>query len=153
MIRAPLVLSALLALAACAPVAPAASVAPVDETPRAFVSEGGFLAPLKNGGRVQLADGWAQLYFAPYPPQARTDLDVVVYDGATGRPASADVSIAYEMLGMEHGVVTQRAAPGAPGHHRIPLNLGMPGMWRFQLKVLHGGATSTVLLIVPEVGP
>lgn len=147
--RAASLLAALLALAACVPAAPGA---PTDATPRAFVNEGGLLAPLANGGRVQLVDGWAQVYFAPYPPITRSDLDVVVYDGASGRPVSADVFVAYEMLGMEHGLVTRRAAPGAAGHHRMPLHLAMPGTWRFTVNVEVNGVASKVLLIVPEVG-
>lgn len=142
---------AVAALAACGPAAVATAPSPDLGPPRAFVSEGGLLRPLANGDRVALANGWAELSFSPYPPSARSDLDVLVVGAASEKPARADVSVAYEMLGMEHGTVIQRATAGANGHHVLPLNLAMPGTWRFQIKVVLDGTPSTVMLIVPEV--
>lgn len=145
----------LLVLAACAPAvsdAAPAGVGAVDAgEPQVFVLDGGLLAPLANGGRVALANGWAELSFSPYPPRTRSDLDVRVFDGASGQPVRADVTLTYEMIAMEHGIVLQRAIARDGGHHRFPLNVAMPGAWRFLVKVVHQGTSSTVLLLIPEV--
>lgn len=146
-----LVALAALLIVTCGPATNAATVASGGAEPRVFVLDGGMATPLPNGGRVELANGWALLSFAPYPPNTRSDLDVVIFDGATGKAARADVSVTYDMIGMEHGVVMQRATPREVGHHRVPLNVAMPGIWRFAVKVVLEGTPSTVLLLLPEV--
>lgn len=137
-------------LVACNPTTNATGIEPAEGEPHVFVSNGNMVTPLQNGGRVKLTNGWARLTFTPYPPRARSDLDVQVFYGDSGEPTIAEVSVAYEMIGMEeHGVVIQRAIPRANDHYILPLNVGMPGFWRFSLKVVFGGTMSTFVLLIP----
>lgn len=145
-------LLAALLVGACAarvPAAVAEPAAPADAEATVFVSEGGMLRPLANGGRVALRDGWAEVRFTPYPLGPRSDLDVRIIDGRSGRAADADVTVLYEMLGMEHGMVVQRATPRSDGHHTAPLNVAMPGQWRFMLRIARSGEVESVVLVLP----
>ncbi len=69
----------------------------------------------------------------------------------SGAPARADVVVAYEMIGMEHGVVSQRANAGAAGHYVIPLNFAMGGSWRLQIRVTTAAGASSLLVMIPEL--
>lgn len=106
------------------------------------------LRPLANGARVPIAGGSAQVSFAPYPPDTRTEVDVVVRDGA-GEPVDAEVVVLFEMIGMEHGVMSARAV-GAGEHHRAVIGLPMAGPWRFVLRIGRTGEVTSLLFIVPD---
>lgn len=137
----------------------AATVAPPDPEPAAveviettiLVSDGGMLRPIDNGGRVAIPDGWATVTLSP-PPLQRTDfaLDIDVLD-ASGRALEAAVEVRYEMVQMDHGVITERATSHA-GRHRVPVHIPMPGMWRFTVSIDRGGVVTSLIVVVPEIG-
>lgn len=143
---------ALALVTACAPAAATtASTGAAEEQPTILASDGGLLRPITNGGRVAIPDGWATVTFSPLPlAREQLDLDIAVLDAA-GRPVDAAVQVTYEMLDMSHGVFTQRATLHQ-GRHRMPVNIAMPGRWRFTVTIDHGGRATTVVLVVPEIG-
>lgn len=159
---------AVAALAACTPwssaaTTPSIGTAPADgassasaegSRPLLFALEGGFLSPLRNGGRVAIANGWIEPHFSPFPPGRRSDLDIVVVSAMTGEPAQAQVSVTYEMLDMAHGALAQHALPGmSAGHHMAKLDLSMQGLWQFKVKVSLEGTTSITVLVLTESEP
>jgi hypothetical protein len=129
---------------AAAPQPPAATPA----TPAVFLSEGGLLRPVPNGGRVSMVDGSVEVSFAPYPPRTTSELSVVVRDAA-GRPVAADVVVVYDMIGMEHGAMFARAVASGE-RQRASIGLPMPGPWKFTLRVTRASEVSSLLFIVPD---
>lgn len=110
---------------------------------------GGLLVPLANGMRVPAGNGLAaELFFAPYPPAGRTNLDVYVVDERSGA-ALADVQVAlrYEMPDMEHGIVFQPAEPRGNGHHLLALNLAMAGNWQLAVQMTRPGQRGEIQLV------
>lgn len=118
-----------------------------------FALQGAFLAPLPNGGRVAIGNGWIEPRFAPFPPGPRSDLDIVVVSAATNLPAVATVAVVAEMLDMAHGAVAQRATPAMTGHHVAKLDLAMRGTWRFTVNVELEGVRSATVLLLAESAP
>ncbi len=144
------------AIVACGPL-PGTKVQPLapraTSTPEAqlFRLDKGFMFPLTNGARVEVANGWIEPHFAQLTSQRYADLDVVV-GGESIDPASADVTVSYEMLEMAHGVQTLHADPAAGGHHLAHIPMGMYGTWRISVSVQLGGETSTAVLILSGTG-
>lgn len=148
-------LAAALALAlvtACAPTAVTNARMPAaGEEPTILATDGGLLRPIRNGGRVAIPDGWATLTFSPLPLQRdQLDLDVGVLDAA-GRPADAAVQVTYESLDMDHGVFTQRAT-AHERRYRVPVQIVMPGRWRFTVSIERGGQATRLVIVVPDIG-
>ncbi|MBI3970229.1 MAG: hypothetical protein HY332_02970, partial [Chloroflexi bacterium] len=77
----------------------ATASAPAAGSDRMALRLGGLLLPLENGMRVPAGgDLAAELFFAPYPPAGRTNLDVYVVNERTGQAvADAQVTLRYEM--------------------------------------------------------
>ena len=137
---------------ACAPAAAtSAGAIRAEEEPTLLVSDGGVLRPIRNGGRVAIPDGWAAVTFSPLPLQ-RSDLylDVGLADPA-GRRIDAAVELTYEMIEMSHGVYEARAT-AHQGRYRMPVQVAMPGRWRFTLTIDRGGRPTTLVIIVPDIG-
>ncbi|MBI3973794.1 MAG: FixH family protein [Chloroflexi bacterium] len=110
---------------------------------------GGLLLPVANGMRVPAGGGLAaELFFAPYPPAGRSTLDVYVLNERTAEPlADVEVSLRYEMPGMEHGVAVQRATARGDGHYLLPLNLTMAGNWQLAVQLSRPGQRGEIVLI------
>ncbi len=146
-----LLAAAAVVLAACAPAAangglePAAPVRAITAT--LFTLDGGIALRAENGARIRIANGWVEPHFSPFPPGPRTELDVVVLSDS-GAPA--DVVVTYEMLDMGHGAMADHAAPSSAGHHLAHLDLSMQGTWRFKIRVVVDGVTSTVVLLLSD---
>ena len=139
---------------ACAPAAAGSGAAegiPDEEQPTILVSDGGVLRPMANGGRVAIPGGWATVTLSPLPLEREAlDLDVAVTD-VDGRPVSADLRVAYEMVGMDHGSGAERALAHA-GAYRMPLHLAMPGSWRLTVLIDRGGDVTTLVVVLPQAG-
>jgi hypothetical protein len=147
-----LIVLGLALVTACAPAtATSAGAIRAEEEPTFLVSDGGVLRPIKNGGRVAIPDGWATVTFSPLPLQ-RSDLnlDVGLADAA-GRPIDAAVEVTYEMLDMSHGVYAARAT-AHQGRYRMPVQVVMPGRWRFTLTIDRGGRPTTVVIVGADIG-
>ncbi len=142
---------AALALAACAPVAANAGVEPAGPAranpPALFVMDGGMAVRAENGARIAIANGWVEPRFSPFPPGPRTELDILVLS-ESGAPA--DVVVTYEMLDMGHGAMADHAMLSGAGHHVAHLDLSMQGTWRFKIRVVVDGVTSTVVLLLSD---
>jgi hypothetical protein len=134
--------------AAAAAPAPKAAVV-VDEAPL-LASEGGVLRPIDNGGRVAMKGGYAEVRFTPSPQSMDPQLQVSLFDPA-GQPRTADVSVEWESLDMDHGT---DSATGSlhEGCYRMRLSFAMPGSWRLKVHVTGSGAEEIVTLVLPWVG-
>lgn len=139
---------------ACAPVAAQSASAPDpagEEQPTILISDGGVLRPVVNGGRIAIEGGWATVTLSPLPLERESlDLDVVL-TGVDGQPVSADVEVAYDMVGMDHGSGRERAVAHAGGY-RMPLHLAMPGSWRLKVRIDRGGEVTTLVVVLPQAG-
>ena len=136
------------AAAAPAP-APAAVSAALPDAPL-LASEGGVLRPIDNGGRVAMKGGYAEVRFTPSPQSMDPQLQVSLFDPA-GQPRTADVSVEWESLDMDHGT---DSATGSlrEGCYRMRLSFAMPGSWRLKVHVTGSGAEEIVTLVLPWVG-
>jgi len=115
-----------------------------------LTSDGGVLRPIPNGGRVALRSGWAAVRLAPGKLEDRGRLEVTVFD-ADGRQASADVSVDYASMDMDHGHTLEHGVVHE-GCYRMPLTFVMPGSWRLVVRIARGGADETFTLVLPDVG-
>jgi len=132
--------------------ATAAAPAPAATTPDAplLASEGGVLRPIDNGGRVALHSGYATVRLSPSPQSMDPLLQVYVFDSA-GQAATADISVDYESLDMDHGISTAQGV-WHEGCYRMGLSFGMAGSWRLVIHVVRAGAEEKVVLVLPWVG-
>ncbi len=172
MLIAPLIAALFGALVACGPqttVAPAAPVAPtaagarpsaigepgvdassvVEAGQRLVVTVGDAQVGLKNGGIVRLGNGLTvALYLDPYPPTTLSStLDV--YLEQDGRPVDDGfVSVAYDMLAMEHGPFGANGKKIGGGHFLVALNYFMFGAWDQTLTLRAGTERVELPLIV-----
>ena len=115
-----------------------------------LASEGGVLRPIANGGRVALRSGWATVRLSPTRVDQDGQLEVSVFD-ADGRPATAEVSVDYVSMDMDHGHTMEHGV-FHEDCYRMPLSFVMPGSWRLVIHVARGGTDETVTLVLPDVG-
>lgn len=116
--------------------------------PEVFLVNGPLAMHTENGARLPIANGWVEARLSNFPPGPIAELDVLVISKATGAPAQAEVTVSYDMAEMEHGVIEERAHPGAGGHHSAKLELWMLDAWRIKIHVLLDGVASDVVLLV-----
>jgi len=137
---------------ATAPVAaPAAPPAVSYAAPELFLVNGPLAMHTENGARLPIANGWVEARLSNFPPGPIAELDVLVISKATNAPARADVTVSYDMAQMEHGLIEERAHPGAGGHHAAKLELWMLDAWRIKIQiVLEGVPSDIVLLVAPK---
>lgn len=148
-------------LAACVGAAaalPQATPAPTPAAPEPtnarlelFVMDGPIASRIANGARVRIANGWIEARLSGFPPGPLAKIDVLVISGATKAPATADVTVSYEMAEMDHGVDVQHARAAAGGHHAATLELWMVDVWRVTIRVVLEGVTSDVVLLVTPI--
>ena len=141
---------------AAAPVSPTNNDQPgvdatsrVDSGARLIVTVGEEDIGLKNGGTVRLGHGvTAELFLDPFPPttlSATLDVylerdDVAVEDGF--------VSVAYDMMAMEHGPFGSSAKGIGGGHFLVPLDYIMFGTWDQTLTLRAGDVRSDLRIVV-----
>lgn len=104
---------------------------------------------LKNGGTVRLGHGLtADLYLDPYPPTTLSStLDVLLrQDGRSVEDGS--VSVAYDMLAMDHGPFNATAKGIGGGHFVIALRYFMFGSWEQTLAIRAGAERLELPLVV-----
>ncbi len=145
------ILAALL-VAGCSPAAatPTAAGAAAARATTILASEGGVMRPIANGDRVALRTGWATVRLSPVSIDADAQLEVSVFD-PDGRPATADVSVDYVSMDMDHGHTVEHGVLHE-NCYRMPLSFAMPGSWRLAIHVVRGGAEEIVTLVLPDVG-
>ena len=115
-----------------------------------LAKDGGVLRPIANGGRLALRSGWATVRLSPTPLETDGQLEVSVFD-TDGRPATADVSVDYVSMDMDHGHTMERGVLHE-GCYRMPLAFVMPGSWRLVIHVARGGTEETLTVVLPDVG-
>ncbi len=150
------ILGALL-ITACSSVA-TTTPAPAAATPASaaakettiLANDGGVLRPIANGGRVALRNGWATVRLSPTRLDVEGQLEVSIFD-PDGRPATADVSVDYVSMDMDHGHTIERGVLHE-GCYRMPLVFLMPGSWRLVIHVVRGGTEETLTVVLPDVG-
>ena len=91
---------------------------------------------IKNGGRVNLANGLsAELFLDPYP-STRLTVMLNVYLTRRGQPVSnASVSAAYDMKGMAHGPFGSQAKNLGNGHYLFTMDYIEFGSWEHKLVI------------------
>ena len=116
--------------------------------PEVFLVNGPLAMRTEDGARLPIANGWIEARLANFPPGPVARIDVLVISRATNAPADADVTVSYDMVEMEHGMIEERAQRGAAGHHTAMLELWMLDAWRIKIHVLLDGVASDVVLLV-----
>jgi len=108
----------------------------VDSGQRIVVTVAGEDYGLKNGGTVRLGRGiTVDLFLDPFPPTTLSStLDV--YLQRDGRAVEDGfVSVAYDMLAMDHGPFGASAQAIGGGHFLVPLDYIMFGAWDQTLTI------------------
>ena len=108
----------------------------VDSGQRIVVTVAGEEYGLKNGGTVRLGRGiTVDLFLDPFPPTTLSStLDV--YLQRDGRAVEDGfVSVAYDMLAMDHGPFGASAQAIGGGHFLVPLDYIMFGAWDQTLTI------------------
>lgn len=140
-----LVIALALLIAGCT--APGADEVTEQVTAAVFLSEGGVMRPLQNGDRVALLEGgWATLTFSVFPPRDGSELEVALQG-----TAATSISVATEMVGMDHDATTETAVL-RDGRYLVPLSFPMPGAYRVLVRVSGAAATSTLTLVIASGG-
>jgi hypothetical protein len=115
-----------------------------------LASDGGVLRPIQNGDRLALRSGWATVRLTPLPLETDGQLQVSIFD-ADGQPASAEVSVDYASMDMDHGHMVEHGVMHE-GCYQMPLTFAMPGSWRLVIHVVRAGTEETLTVVLPEVG-
>lgn len=107
--------------------------------------------PLRNGGRIDLADGLAaEVYLDPYPP-ARTDvwLDLHLTRAATGKPVrDARGTTSYDMATHSMGPWSAAAKNTGDGHYLYSMHYVMYGDWGHLLRIQTGKTVYELNLLI-----
>ena len=121
----------------------------VESGQRLVVSIGGEDIGIKNGATIRLGEGvTADLYMDPFPP-ATLSAVLDVYLQQNGRPVEDGfVSVAYDMLAMDHGPFGATAKGIGGGHFLVPLNYLMFGSWDQTLTVRAGTMRTELRIVV-----
>ena len=118
---------------------------------RLSVLAGGKCVRLRNGGRIDLANGVsAELYLDPYPPAtSKLWLDVHLVRSVGGKAVSgAKASMTYDMTTMTMGRRTADAEDTGDGHYLYTVEYGMYGEWQHTLAVRVDKTTHELRLMV-----
>jgi hypothetical protein len=143
------ILGALLVAGCAAPTVSAPTPPAVPDAPL-LASEGGILRPIDNGGRIAMHGGYAMVRLSPSPQSMDPLLQVSLFDTAD-QPMTADVSVDYESLDMDHGI-SSTTGMFHDGCYRMGLSFGMAGSWRVIIHVARAGNEERLTLVLPWVG-
>lgn len=112
-----------------------------------WVEQDGKTKPFENGSAIDVGGVTVEFFVAPYPPTREGSIDLFVRDKTTRAPVeSGNLRIAFDMY-MPHGSIRAEALPTGGGHYLIPYKLVMPGEWRVDITISHGGDTVTLAFI------
>lgn len=109
---------------------------------------------LRNGGRVDLADGLSvELFVDPYPPsRGELWLDLHLTRTASGRPiTSAQATMTYDMRIMRHGVNNAVVRNRGDGHYVATAHYPMFGEWGHRVRIRVGRTVHELYLAVGVV--
>ncbi len=112
-----------------------------------WVEQGDQTKPFENGTALVIGDVTIEIFVTPYPPLREGSIDLYVTDSATRRPVEdGAVRIGFDMS-MPHGNIKAEALPTGGGHFLVPYKLVMPGEWRAEIVVAHGGDQASLAVI------
>ena len=125
----------------------------VESGQRLVVTVGGEDIGIKNGATVRLGEGvTAELFMDPFPPRTLSAV-LDVYLKRNDCPVEDGfVSVAYDMLAMDHGPFGATAKGIGGGHFLVPLDYIMFGTWD-QTLTIRAGTVRTELRIVVIARP